>query len=286
MDGTVKVPGVGPVNKKYMTIGAVIGAAGLAYMLIRKHSANAAAAAVPATPADPNATGTDPTGTGTGLDGYGNPYSSGAYDPYASTGQQGVGNGTIIGYDSNGRPVYGSSSTSATTATQTEAQWIAAAASDLATNAGTDYATAAAALTKWVAGQDLTPAQAVLVKEAEALEGPPPNGAPPIHVIPSHTPGPPSGHPGSTLHAPSGLHATDAAGPGSIDVAWGPVPNASRYEVYVSDGTWHGTSAAHATHARISVPHRNKHYTASVAGIGSDGKAGPHSPSITFVTKK
>lgn len=74
LSGTVPFPGVGPVKKKPLVIGAAIAAAAGGYLYYRRSSAGGGAPPAEAAPVDPtDAFGQDLTGTGTGgpISGYG-----------------------------------------------------------------------------------------------------------------------------------------------------------------------------------------------------------------------
>lgn len=243
MPDVVKVPGIGGLDKKKLMIGGLIGVALVVVVYIRKKGSAAASSAAPAgtgaaagdqyppdgstgNPADPYST--DPsTGQTYGDEGQAGGYDASAgYDyGYAGTSPGYTGNGQIIGYDASGNPIYGVAGTQTSTPTMTETQWLSQASADLASFAGIDQATAGMALTLWLAGQPLTPQQAQYVREALAIDGNPPNGAPPI--IPA------SGGTGGKAHNPvSGLHAT----PGftSVELTWAASQGATDYLVTAS----------------------------------------------------
>jgi hypothetical protein len=170
--GDIKLPGLGPVPRKWFIIvggGAVLT---IAYVLYKKRTG--AAAAAPATGAGTSALSGQPC-----TDENGNP---GVYDDtgtcqvdtsalggyYAGTGAGGVSGVTP--------PVPG------TGGFTTNGQWTQQAEADMEAT-GADPATLSAALGAYITGQPLTTAQQSLVDQAIAMEGYPPvagpNGMPP-----------------------------------------------------------------------------------------------------------
>lgn len=256
MSETIHLPGIGTVDRKYVMIGAVIGAVGLGYMLFRRHENAVAGAAAPAA-ADDTGDVADDTADDTGYDDSADYGQDLGYDPYASLGDQ----GPIIGYDSGtGDPIYGTTTT--TPAPElTESQWVAQAASDAAANTGADYNTVSAALTSWIAGQTVTAAQEVLIKEAMALDGNPPGGAPPIHV--GDAPPTPTA---KVPAAPKSLKAAPSTT--SVVLTWATVPGATGYHVY-QDGHL-SESVVYGKSTRSGLKAKTKH-TFGVAAFNAAG---------------
>lgn len=298
MSEEMKVPGFGTMNKKYVLALGVVAFATVGYMLFKKHSEAAAAAqggTYPAAASAADQTANQDT-TGSGVSGDGGGYGSNPYgDWYGSAGDQSVPNGKIIGYDWMGRPIYGSSASSASSSTQTESQWIAAAASDLESSTGVTYTTAAAALTKWIAGLQLTAAEVVIVQEAIHVEGAPPNGIMPIHQLPSGDGGGGSGggssgggHGPSAPPAPT-VSAIDAHG---ATVQWGAAAAGDHpigHYVIWTRGAGKGPTQAgtsHGTSFRIGGFKPNTWHAVWVNAVDTAGRTSAASPSTAFTTHR
>lgn len=209
----IKVPGVGPLDKKKVLIGGAIGAVLIAVVIImRRRSAAASAPAAPATTADTSGSAyTDPNlDPATGFD-YGTPQDQAALDSGGYYGGGGIGN-TLGNIDPATGYIFGSAQDVAALQQlygtgaapppgpkpQSETQWVSNAANALNSDAGVGRAAAAEALTEWIAGQSVTAQQAQYVREALALVGDPPNGAPPIHEKSTH----PGGQPHPKVRVP------------------------------------------------------------------------------------
>jgi hypothetical protein len=197
----IKIPGVGPVDKKKaLAIGAVtIGAIGI--VVIRRKNAAAAAAATPAATDTTDDSTVDPSiDPETGI-----PYadeqssgfdSSGAFDEGA--GDTGLSSNN---FDAAGYPIGsaadlawqaqqdGTSVSGTTTAITTNSQWLTAAEAQLG-----DTSAITTALTKVLGGVAVTSDQQNIFMEAVGLLGAPPGGYPPINLTStSQAPVPPTG---------------------------------------------------------------------------------------------
>lgn len=265
---TMDIPGVGNVEKKYVYIGggAVVVIAGYMYWRNKQSSTAATDAAVSDTVTDPNA---DAAGLGadtydpSGTYGYGYDYSSGA------TGYQSPVNQTI--------PV-----TSEQQIT-TDAAWDSAAVAQ-AGDIGVDPTALSSALGRFLAGLCVDAAQADLVRQAEGLLGRPPQSATlEIHICPPSGSGG-STSPGAGLAAPGGLHVTSSTTT-HVSLAWTAVPGATGYRLYRSDVSTNvgSTSGPAGTVGGLS---HNKTYKFHVRAIGSDGKYGAASATVSGKTKK
>lgn len=187
----VKVPGLGPVNKKALIIGGLVAAGALGYIWIRHRNASASSAAS-STGGASTSTGIDPqTGYPYGspedtsalaqLDGTSAGYGVGdqldQIDP--STGEtygeelQQLDSGSAVGDTT-------ATTTTAGTTVTTNAEWDAAAISALedAGYSSADISTASAGLGRYLAKLPLNGRQATLVQIAVGLVGPPPVGGP------------------------------------------------------------------------------------------------------------
>lgn len=201
----VKVPGVGTVPKKGVAAGLGVLALILGIAWYR-HSKNKAAATTTGTQPDPNAI--DPN---TGLT-YGEEAAgiqagdlAGGGTPYGDT-------SGIVGYGSNGQPVYADQVGYGPTPNfVNNAAWSQAAQQYLVQSTGADAGTVAAALGAYLAGQPLTTDQASVVNQAIAFFGRPPdagsNGYPPSLNVVAGT-----GSTGSTGSGGSGDSGTGTTG--------------------------------------------------------------------------
>lgn len=183
MDGTVKVPGVGPVKKRWAAGGVAVLAVilGVAYYR-HSRSANAAAAAPDGQSADgttdPNAVDPD-TGLTYAEEAAG--ISAGDLAGYGSAFGDTSG---IIGYDAQGNPIYADQVGYGPAPSFTSnGAWAQAAEQYLVETTGANAGIVAAALGAYIDGQPLTSAQASVVQQAIAFFGQPPqagsNGYPP-----------------------------------------------------------------------------------------------------------
>ena len=170
----VKLPGVGGVSKKALTIGGLAAAAVVTLFYLRKRSSSTSAASSTAGAAtDPNAI--DPA---TGLT-YAAEAAGGS--DYVDPGLQDTSGGPTYGatgyMDPNtGQWVYGNTGTGQAAAT-TNAQWSQNAISYLTQNSGTDPGALGAALGAYLAGHAVTSAQEGLIDQAIAVEGYPPSSS-------------------------------------------------------------------------------------------------------------
>jgi hypothetical protein len=175
MDGTVKVPGIGPVGKRTLALTGA-GAAALLLVLIvrRKNAAPAAPAAGPADPA--GSAGTVDPATG---------YAYGSAEDQAALAAQ----GTAAPYDTSGLGTglggyyYGlGGSTQAVPPGPgnfaDNAEWSQYALAYMTGTLNADPSAAGAALGAYLGGQPVTSGQRVLVEEAIAVAGHPPQAGP------------------------------------------------------------------------------------------------------------
>lgn len=196
MAETVNVFGK-PFKKQTVAI-AVGGTAILGFVVYRRKQSAAAAAAASST--DTSGTGTDTTGSGIDLST--TPYDSSSYVS---------GDGTIVGYDQYGNPIYGTGAGgTGYTPTGTgvgsgpgtytnNGQWAQAVEQYMGSN-GDDAI--AAALGKYITGQPMTDAQVTIVQSAIAAFNYPPisgsDGYPPNYKTTQPPPGTPGGGTGGT----------------------------------------------------------------------------------------
>ena len=224
--GDIKLPGLGPVPKKWFLIVGGGSVVVIGYVMYKKRKSGGTAAA--ASTAD---TGTSAVAGQPCVDENGNP---GVYDDtgtcqvdtsalggyYAGTGAEGVSGVTA--------PVPG------TGGFTTNGQWTQQAEADMAAT-GVDPGTLSAALGAYINGQPATPAQVSLIDQAIAEEGYPPvagaSGYPPaVKDQPATTGTGTTGSTGTTLAAPHGLAASDVSSTG-YTLHWSAVTGAKGYTV-------------------------------------------------------
>lgn len=219
--GTVKIPGLGPVPKKWFLIVGGASVAVIGYVLWKRRGAAAPAAA-------------DGTGTGAGLEGQPCVDASGLPGVYDANGICVVADSAQGGYFAGSGAGGVSGQTPPVPGTggfTTNGQWTQQAEADMSLTGG-DPGTLAAALGAYITGKPLTPAQTSLVDQAIAFEGYPPvagpDGYPPgirTQPAPGQSPPPVTTPPGAkkwTYPAPKGLHAYAISDSG-YRLAWNPV---------------------------------------------------------------
>lgn len=276
----VKVPGIGPVDKKWVYAGGAL-AAGIAgyawWRYLRGGSGGGGDVAEPGSEdysADGGAYGEDVTGGG----GYGGGYGGGSGGGLSS------------------------STTDPDEVITNNAQWAQRAIAALS-DVGIETTVASLAIGLYLAGVELSTTQADIVRQALALVGDPPVGTHPIKVNtgtpppnnnPPDTNPPPAnnddgalhGKKGADLAAPTGLR-TWGNGPSktTVPLEWNPVPGAVGYRVYRSDLTY---NVGHSIDTKITIQGLTpgKSYGWFVRAMGVDGKYGPKSSTITLKTKK
>jgi hypothetical protein len=166
MASTVNIPVLGPTNKGTVVGVSIGGFAVAGYLIYRRVKTSKASAAATAQAAQ-QATG---YGYGTGF------YPSGYYGYGEPTYGYGASGGFPAGYYGYGTPI-----TTPTATITTDAQWAQAAINQL-TQEGYDAQTVSAALGAYLAGQPLAPTQVTIVQSAIAIEGNPPQAAPPMQI--------------------------------------------------------------------------------------------------------
>jgi hypothetical protein len=291
---TTKLPGIGPVPKKWFIIVGGGSVLMIGYVLYRKHSASAAAAATPATDQAATTGAIDPaTGdiAGSAQDqadlaaiqagGYGNAaYGSTAGGYYAGSGALGTSGVTP--------PVPG------TGGFTTNGQWAQQAEQDLG-GLGISQTALAAALGHYLTGQTLATGEQSLVDQAIAEEGYPPVAGPgnyPPAMRTSATGGSGTGGTGggtttpppSQLPAPTGLHVSP--GTTNAPASWNAVSGATGY-VFVYWRLSGGSAVtAHAPTPYVNMGHllSKQHYDCYVYATNAAGN-GAHSPAVSFTTK-
>lgn len=252
--GSIKLPGIGPANKKVVM---VVGGAGAAYVLWRYWQARQASATSDTAAQDPGMTdaGTLPSVSGavSPSNSYGLPDASGA----------------------TGTDAYGFHGT-------TNSQWSQYALTQL--SAASDrwpYADIVEALGQYLNNRPLTTTQQAIVQAAIAVAGNPPEGTHPLI---------PGGNTPITV-APTGLRVRGTPGQTTVILDWNPVAGASGYNIYRSDltagqastgGDPIGDSGDTAFTVQGLEPGHS--YTFTVAARDAAGNNGPKSAKVTART--
>jgi hypothetical protein len=249
MDGTIQVPGIGPIKKKTaLATGAVLGVL-LVIMIVRRKNA-ASSGPAPASPA--TAQQTDPAGNTGTIDPATGYVQGSAEDQAALAGAQSA----AQPYDTTGLGAglggyyYGPGGATQTSANPPgpgnfadNAEWSQYALAYLTGTLNADAGTAGAALGAYLAGQDITPAQQTIVEEAEAVAGQPPQagpgGYPPrIRLVAATKPPKPA-----EVTVPNVAGKTSAAADAELKKAG-----------LKESGTPHGTIAGHTWVVRTQTP--------------------------------
>jgi hypothetical protein len=247
LEGTVDVPAVGRVKKRYVVIPAGLAAV---YVAFRWYQARQE--------------GDEPAPGADGL------YSSSDLSEYglSTTG----GSTTVTGNT-------GSTVTDATNPNviNDNAQWTERAVEKL-TNQGFDGQAIYLALGEFLARRSLDKTEAAIARAALAAAGQPPvNG--PYSVIEAATTAP------AELKPPTGLKVT-ATTANSVTLAWDPVVGAGYYRVYRSGSSTNvGATDAGNKSIVISGLQPNTEYTFYVAADTTTGKPGPRSSGVKGKTK-
>jgi hypothetical protein len=247
LDGTVDVPAVGRVKKRYVVIPAGLAAAYIAFRWWQAQQVD-----------DEPAPGAD------GL------YSS---DDLSEYGLSTTGGSTTVTGNT------GSTVTDATNPNviNDNAQWTERAVEKL-TNQGFDGQAIYLALGEFLARRSLDKTEAAIARAALAAAGQPPVGGP-YSVIEAATTAP------AELKPPTGLKVT-ATTANSVTLAWDPVVGAGYYRVYRSGSSTNigATDAGNKTIV-ISGLQPNTEYTFYVAADTTTGKPGPRSSGVKGRTK-
>lgn len=263
---TMKIPGLGTVERKYVYIGAAVVAGFAGYMWYKSKTAVDTSTQDTEGALDPalaDVAGTDYSGA------YGD--FLGSYDMSSST------------------PIY-QSPPSVFVPVPTDQQittngaWDAAAI-DLAADLGIDNTTGqlSGALGRYLASQCLTAQQADWVRAVEGRLGKPPQSPNlTINLCPA-TPPTQGGKKGSELSAPTGLHATGVS-KSHVRLTWNKVDGAVSYRLYRSDVSVN-VGASTDTSAEVGGLSRCKTYKFHVRAIGVDGAYGPSSATVSGKTK-
>jgi hypothetical protein len=245
---TVKIPGIGPVEKKWVYVGGALVAGIVGYAYWNKSR-------VDVTESDTEVadytTGTD-YAMDSGVDEYVNPGGSQApiEEDYV-------------------------------TAPTTNAEWSQKAISILV-DTGHDPISASLAVGKYMARQDLTSTQANMIRAASAQLGPPPVGSFPITVTPD---APKEEKPsGSELGQVTGIRVLDRS-PTTVNVTWNKVPGALNYAIY-REGYSSSIGFSFDNVQRIVGLPRGKTTKIRMRAYAFDQSPGPLSPYVSVTTAK
>lgn len=291
--GSVKIPGLGPVPRKWFLIVGLGSVGVIAYVLWRKRQQG------------PAATAADDTTTAGTLEGQPCTDASGNPGVYDSSGVCQVSDSALGGYFA-GSGAGGVSGTTppvpGTGGFTTNGQWTQQAEADMS-NTGVDPGALAAALGAYIAGSPVTAAQHSLIDQAIAFEGYPPvagpSGYPPaVKAQPIGTSPPPATKPpaatGVTKYpAPTALKAS-SVGISSVLLSWTDVPTkptARSYTIAVYDKAGHLASQSTASapdmpgaHTQVTVGGL-KTKTAYHANVWANGgKQAPPHATVSFTT--
>lgn len=296
------------VKKGYVIAGGLVVVVAAGYGWYKNKKSGTGTAANAATPATPSAPATGgyagdpypPDGT------VGNPSDPNSTDP--ASGQtygdeaggfaSGYGYGTGPGYDyyGAGGSYYPPGVNGGTPTYTTNGQWAQAAETYLVQTVGADANTVAAALGKYVTGQPVTGAQDVVIEQAIAFVGYPPQNGPegyPPNIQTQASSGPPPGGGGgggsggggggsgtAPKSAPGGLSVTGHSG--YADAGWQAVTGATGYDVAFSgpQSTTVHVSGNHAEKVKLKAGR----YSVKVRATNSAG-AGPWSATRTATVK-
>lgn len=219
------------------------------------------------------------TATTGGTSAYGYGYGSPAGYGYGTSPIFGYGLGSSFPFSSSYGGGYGYGGNPTPT---TNAQWFQQAFTWLTQSGNVSTTVAEAALAKYLAGQPVTSDQTLIIQEAEAAVGPPPQAGP--NGMPPAINNSGSGGGGNAQNPVTGLHQTQVGFTGG-DIAWNPSPGATSYQVTAVRGN---VSMLGPTSARI--------HNINTGGEGGDQTwvhvlaepAAPHARSalITVHTRK
>jgi hypothetical protein len=196
--------------------------------------------------------------TTTAQAGYGYGYGSPAGYGYGVSPIYGYGQGGPFGWPFAGG--YGGYGYQGTPTPTTNSQWFQQALAFLTQN-GTSTATAEAALAKYIAGQPVDATQTLIIQEAEAAIGPPPQAGP--NGFPPNINTSTSGGGGNAQNPVTGLKVSKPGTTG-VDVSWNASSGATSYQVRSSKGNVGMTGATSARIHSINAPGHPSSATVSV----------------------
>ena len=260
MSDTIKIPGVGPMEKKYVYLG-IAGVAGfVGYAYWKNRSA-----------ASTDSTATDTTDT-SALDQANQ--DANTSDPYAYDYSGGYYDGSTPIYQA---PYYPTPFPTTGSAPTSDPQWVQDGEAYLE-GVGVDAQAASQALSRYLANLCLTDQQADYVRQALAGVGAPPQTTHNIQICP------PTGNGGSTppTTAPTGLHVTAVSKTG-VTLAWNAVSGAPGYLLNGSGNGIYHSIAKTGTSGSYGGLSPGKKYAFSVR-VNTPG--GKNSTTVYATTKK
>lgn len=271
MDGTIKLPGVGPVKKVYVIAGVGVLGGVLVYAYWKRSQAPAA----DLTEATPDTSSTATTDTGyaeaSTAAGYNTVYPSaygGGYSQY--------------GYDLYGNPLPPPTGAGSGGVFTTNNDWASAAESALE-NGNVSLSVSVLAISRVLGGLSVTSGQRDLFMQAVGLIGQPPQGYPtPIKLTDSGTGS--TTPPGGPLAAPTGLKVTKTDKYHAW-LTWNKVTGADDYRVYRT-GAATNIGASHSNSIEVSGLRPNTTYHFHVRAVDSSGHIGAPSAAVSGRTHK
>lgn len=260
MPETIRLPGVGSVQTRYVVIGGLAVAAVAGFFWVRHWSGAGA-------PVDDETAVADFTTDQEVIypaysDAYATDY---AYDgPYP--------------YPSHTTPSYGLTTTVQTADPVTNSSWTQRSIEHLEL-VGVESQSASLAVSRYLLKECLTATQADIVRQAVAAMGPPPQGSFSIVVCPPGGGTAGAGDtPGQTLPAPGGLRILRVFRT-EVQVAWNPVVGAKGYAVYRSEpaaatSTWQRQTTSVYNSFQFKGLRPGTSYQFRVETIGADNRPG------------
>ncbi len=257
MPDTIKIPGIGPMDKKY----AIIGAAGIAgFVGFAYYRSRSAVTEDTSTTDTTDTTATDST----------------AFDPaydYSAYGDSGYSGGSPVYY-----PPYGSSQPVGTGNPTSDPEWNQKAYETLV-DRGIESSAASHALSRFMANLCLTQQEADYVRQAIGAIGDTPQAHHTIQICPD-APGPPA----NTATTPTGFRVagTDKSG---VSLSWTPVTGAQSYIIHIGGGKLnHSIITRNASTYRFGALKKSTTYTFNIKAV-VDGKESPASGNVSGKTK-
>lgn len=224
-------------------------------------------------------TKTTTTPTPTGAMGYGYSYGYGSalgYGYGSQYGEYGFGGGGSYPYGPYG---YGGGGGNPPPIT-TNAQWGQAAEAAMGSSGNDNIA---AAIAKYLAGQPVTQDQELIVQEAIAVVGNPPQAGPAGYPPKIHVTKGPGGGGGNAQNPVTGLHVSQPGTTG-VDIAWTASPGATSYQVTSTHGNPSMTGTTSARIHSINPPGKSG-ATATVQVLAEPAASGATPASIQVRTQ-
>lgn len=227
---TVKLPGIGDVETKYVWSGAAVVGVIVAYAYYKRSHAAATASTAATTTPDPNSI--DPA---TGIT-YGEEAAAAA-----------AGSSGSAGYNNPNPAASGYNSVSGVSTISTNLDWSNAVTTALET-LGYDSGFIGSTLGKYLAGQPLTADEAALIRTAWAYVGKPPSGSTGINLGGTTTPPAGTTTPPAAVKRLATTYLTrgPAAKTGGVLLSWTPVSGAKEYHLHKNGALIGNYTTGHA----------------------------------------